>query len=71
MKKILTSSLFVSSFILLSIGCSGKGPVLETVPAVPGKYDSLLVKKVVATNDDTLKLAFVDVHKLKKERWIN
>lgn len=69
MKKILTSTLFVSSFILLSIGCSGKEPIVEKAPVILGKYDSLLVKKVVATNDDTLKLAFVDVHKLKNERW--
>ncbi len=69
MKKIITSTLYISTFLLLTIGCSGKEPVAETIQINPGKFDSLLIKKVVATNNDTSKMAFVDVHQLKTERW--
>jgi hypothetical protein len=69
MKKIITKAFYISSLLLFSIGCSGKEPAVETIALPPGKYDSILVKKVVATNDDTSKMAFVDVHKLKNERW--
>jgi len=69
MKKIITSTLYISTFLLLTIGCSGKEPAAETIQINPGKFDSLLIKKVVATNNDTSKMAFVDVHQLKTERW--
>jgi len=69
MKKIITNAFYITSFLLFSIGCSGKEPAVETAPIIPGKYDSILVKKVVATKDDTSRMAFVDVHKLKNERW--
>ena len=69
MKKIISNVFYITSFLLFSIGCSGKEPAVENAPIIPGKYDSILVKKVVATKDDTSRMAFVDVHKLKNERW--
>jgi len=71
MKKIITNTFFSAAFILFSIGCSGKVPSESpnTPPIILSHFDSMLVKKVVATIEDTSKMYFVDNHKLKTERW--
>ena len=71
MKKIFTNTIISSAFILFSIGCSGKEPSAKSItpPVVLSHFDSMLVKKIVATKEDTSKMYFVDNHKLKTERW--
>jgi hypothetical protein len=71
MKKIITNTFFSATFILFSIGCSGKVPSESpnTPSIILSHFDSMLVKKVVATKEDTSKMYFVDNHKLKTERW--
>lgn len=71
MKKIITNTLLCTTLVLFSIGCSGKGPSAKPIapPIVLSHFDSMLVKKVVATKEDTSKMYFVDNHKLKSERW--
>lgn len=71
MKKIITNTLLCTTLVLFSIGCSGKEPSAKPIapPIVLSHFDSMLVKKVVATKEDTSKMYFVDNHKLKSERW--
>ncbi len=71
MKKIITNTLLCTTLVLFSIGCSGKEPSAKPIdpPIVLSHFDSMLVKKVVATKEDTTKMFFVDNHKLKTERW--
>ncbi len=71
MRKLITNTLYSTALVLFSIGCSGKEPSVDanTPPVVLSHFDSMLVKKLVATKDDTTKMYFVDNHKLKTERW--
>jgi len=71
MKKIILNTFFASSLVFFSIGCSGKEKTIapNTPPVVLSHFDSMLVKKIVATKDDTTKMFFVNNQKLKDERW--
>ncbi|MFM7014904.1 MAG: transglycosylase SLT domain-containing protein [Bacteroidota bacterium] len=71
MKKIFTNTFLITSILLFSIGCSANEPASPPLssPVVLSHFDSMLVKKIVATKEDTTKMYFVDNQKLKKERW--